>query len=97
MPHEPQRGGRARGRGARSSNEGSVRHDGLQVIGLVFLFTRMTINLVVGGTIVAVALMWWMVVAMMLVLPGDKRATRRSMRSASRMMSRAVRRMLPIL
>jgi hypothetical protein len=43
------------------------------------------------------ALTWWIVVAVFLALPGDKRGGRRSMRSASRMASRAFWRMMPIL
>jgi len=67
------------------------------MIGLVLMLTRLMINLMIGFMVIGFALAWWMVVAVFLVLPGDKRGIRRSMRSASRMASRALRRMVPIL
>lgn len=64
------------------------------MIGFAFTLTRMMINIMIGLTVAAVALALWMCLAMLLLLPGDKRGTRRSMHSASRMATRALSRMI---
>jgi predicted metal-binding membrane protein len=63
------------------------------MIGLVFMLTRMMINFAVG----VVTITWWMFLAIFLLVPGAQAGTRRSMRGASRSVSRAFRRMLPII
>lgn len=64
------------------------------MIGLVFMLTRIMMNLMIGLVVASMAIMLWMLLATLLLLPGDKRTTRKSMRGASRMLTRALSRMI---
>jgi hypothetical protein len=64
------------------------------VIGLVFLFVRMMVwggRATFGLMVAMFALGFWLFLAMFLLFPGDKRGVKRSMNSASRSASRALR------
>ena len=64
------------------------------MIGLVFLFVRMMVwgvSATFGLVVAMLAIGFWLFLAMFLLLPGDKRGVRRSMNSASRSASRALR------
>ena len=78
----------------RACNRLPVILDEPSVIGLAFMLTRMMIYLVIGIAVASVALAFWMLLAMLMLLPGDKRGRRRSMRSASRLASRSLRRIV---
>lgn len=64
------------------------------MIGLALALTRMMINLMISLTVAGFALGLWMFLAMLLLLSGDKRRAHRSMRSASRMASHGLSRMI---